>query len=233
MKTKLLAIAIVLMAGLTVSPAARAEIIFDNLNGGTYYATGSYSAVYKNAACETSLDCFLTMQDIPLADDYTLSSITFPLAVFPGAPNEVVFSVYSGSGGLPSALLESWLVSGQMAENDPIFPGDASSFNLVTVNSVLEPLLLAGEQYFFGISIPEPTSYLIYNPASPLVETHTLVQSFDNGATWSLRADRTTEGYMAFRVEGTAARAVPEPATLALVGLGLAAVGLVKRRAKA
>jgi hypothetical protein len=231
MKIRLAAFAIAFVVGLALSTAARAEVIFDNLNGGVYYSTGLYDATYKDAACSSSLDCFLAMQDIPLGSDYTLSSITFPLAVFTGEPNEVVFSVYRGAGGLPSELVESWQVSGQMAERDIIYP-DSASFNLVTVNSVLEPLLLAGEQYFFGISIPEPTSFPVYNPGSSLTETHTLVHSFDNGASWSLRYNETSDGYMAFRVEGNAA-SVPEPATVALMAIGLAGLVFARRKIKA
>lgn len=198
---------------------ASAALIYENLNGRSYGSGGLYFANYETTECNGS-ECFQTAQDFDLDGDYTLTSISLPLAVFSGAPNSVRITLYQGTGGLPGPVVETWLIDDAMIESDSIAAGIFTSET--TVMSVLHPVLTMGTQYFVGFEVPALTTYLIYGPSTTVTETRTMAHSFDHGATWSLRFAGTSDGLMAMRIDGEPA-AVPEPAAGLLLAAGLAA----------
>jgi hypothetical protein len=69
-----------------------------------------------------------------------LKTIEAPLGVFSGTDQLQAF-LMSDAGGVPGNVIESFLLSG--------LPTSGSPFPLLTITSSLDPLLLAGQQYWF------------------------------------------------------------------------------------
>lgn len=139
-----------------------------------------------------------------------LTTIQAPLFVASG-PNQIQAFLMSDSGGSPGSILESFLLS-----NLPVpAPGP---FPLVTITSLLDPVLLGGHQYWF-VATGGPSTWagwtlnLFQSDANDVQAEQSVV----GGVTqpWIV-SSYTRAG--ALQVSGTS---VPEPSTPALFGCAL------------
>jgi hypothetical protein len=210
---------------MSIAWATNAAVIYDNLNGGQYEPNWLYFATRDLDPCG-QLGCAQPAQDFSPGAEFRLTSISIPLGIGQGAPNSVRISLYSSMNGVPGTVLESWLVNGGMV----VFAGGVPAFpSAVVANSLLNPILEQGKQYFVGYEVPALTDFYIYSAASSLIETRTFASSHDLGNTWT--AYTGTQHWMAFRVEGEPlVAAVPEPGTLVLLVGGLVGAITTRRR---
>lgn len=147
-----------------------------------------------------------------------LSTIKTPLGVFSG-PNQIQAFLMSDSGGAPGSIIESFLLSG--------LPGSPSPFSLFTINSSLDPLLLAGTRYWF-IATGGPNTFAAWTLNSNQgVNYLEAFQSVMGGVTgpWTTSTNNNIEG--ALQVFGNP---VPEPAPGALACSGLLALMALRKR---
>jgi len=197
--------------------AAHAVTIFDNFGPGYDYNVGVGMIVTGSASIYGQHDEAFSFV---AASTCRLDSIALALAVDdPTVPtNEVALSLCSNQGGLPGAALESWTI-----------PVSGLSGNLnppVWAYSALNPMLSAGTQYWLVGEANAAASAMVWFLNDTGDEGPMATRA--NGGSWvpsyGLRG--------AFQVNGTA-QAVPEPATVALFGLGIVALVLRRRRRSA
>jgi hypothetical protein len=197
---------------LSAGQPAWAGPIFNNFGAGDSYKTNQGDAIGKVGA-----NNFTTASEFTATSSGNLSSITIALSRIGSAGSgdvTVKLETDSGSGG-PGSVIESFSVP---VSSLGAFGGNNSP---VVLNSVLDPALTAGTDYWLVVSAPSPDSIdWNFNPIGDIGDHATSV----NGGAFFLGSG--THG--AFRLDSGLAAAVPEPATLALVGLG--ALGLVGYR---
>jgi hypothetical protein len=200
-----------LLAGLgclLAAGPARAGILFSNLGPGDTYDT---SVGYTIGLGFTQGDAFTPSATANLSDIGMALNFAF------GDSHDVTVQLRADAGGQPGAVIETYsaTTTGQFGSQNP----------LVFVDSTSHPLLLAGTQYWVIASSDSgsdnPWNLNSTGDSGP----HAL--STDGGTTFSV----VTKTRGAFLVEGTA---VPEPASLTLLGLGaIALAGYRLRRQKA
>jgi PEP-CTERM motif len=140
---------------------------------------------------------------------YTFDSAELAMSLSSG-PNVVDVYLMGSSGGLPSGILESFVLSGALS----------SAPSLVTIDSVMHPVLDAGVQYWLvaagGASTTAFWQQNVHNVMGPNVSGPTLS---------SLVLDSDTNVIEAYEINGDAA--VPEPQSWMLMLTG--AIGLMWR----
>jgi hypothetical protein len=144
------------------------------------------------------------------SQNYTFDSAELAISLSSG-PNVLDVYLMGSSGGLPSGILESFVLTGALSAN----PGTS----LVTIGSVTHPVLDAGVQYWLvaagGASTFASWQQNIHNIMGPNVSGPTLS---------SLVRDSDTNVIEAYEINGNA---VPEPQSWMLIVAG--AIGLVWR----
>lgn len=136
-----------------------------------------------------------------------LTSVEVPLFNDQGAADATV-TIYADSAGVPGAILDSATLSG-------------FTDGIVTALMTGGVLLNTGTNYWIGLSANSPNAQA-WRFTDPDVAGRRALSN-NQGASWvGFDSTETT----AFRVNGS----VPVPATLALVGLGLAGIGYGRRQ---
>jgi hypothetical protein len=152
------------------------------------------------------------------ADGYVLNSVQLLTDVAYGSPNGFTVSLYSNSGAGPASNL------GSLGGSDPSTGG-------VFIYTTSGIMLSASTLYFVVATAATPTVQGAYNWSaageSPRTSDGWIIPAGYNystdGLTWQLSRQYTFQ--MAIY-----ATAIPEPATLALTGLGLAALSFRRCR---
>lgn len=144
--------------------------------------------------------------------------------------SSMTLQLYRGGTELPTGggfgfqpdggtLLETLRVTPELAQGTP--------WAIFTVPSIARPTLLPGSVYWLVASAPSPA--MNFNWGLSTTNRQALAFRYDTQAWYTYPTGTTAT--MAFDVGGSAPTStVPEPASMALVGVGLAAVGLVARR---
>lgn len=121
------------------------------------------------------------------------------------------FALRADDAGQPGAILES--LSSVDVGDPAIYGGNASGSTLIK----------QGVRYWFTASLPSPTAGLWYTNDSI---NGSIASSSDNGSSWTISPDFWV---LQLRLMASTPSSVPEPSTLLLLSLGIAAVGLAMR----
>jgi PEP-CTERM motif len=197
---------------------AKANVIFTNLGPGDSFDLFAYGfgrvpaedqRAYAGSAFTSSGSFHL--DNFTMALQFTLLTGNPPLP----QPLDILL-MSNSSAGLPGSIIESF--------HETI---DASSpGNLVTIDSLLHPTLAAGEQYW----VVATAGSII----SPMISGGWILISIGDTVPRAVVQGTDLNDLMfvggarpAFRVEGTAVSAVPEPSSLALLGIGFLVLAIV------
>jgi hypothetical protein len=205
-----------LIAAVSATAAARATVLFDNPPD--LSSTQDGSCLY-DTACEPH---WYAAQAFTLTGPATVTSVDFNSIVLgngaTGSAANYQFLLADGPGGLPRTLAASGLGEPLTATNGPTgtsFPTIEYSFGVTSFS------LLPGT-YYVAIQLmsTNASDYL-----SRGVAPSGAAQSTDGGLTYSA-GDGVFQS-IAVSVEGTS---IAEPASLALLGVGLLGLGFVASR---
>jgi hypothetical protein len=199
-----------LLTALVLAPAvANAAVIFDNFGAGNHYIS-CCAWIIGDQEGWVQGDGFV----VPGTGNYRLDQIELAASLYSG-PNMLDVTLYDTVNGLPGTALETFHFT------DVMGPYTSYPNPLLVSPSILHPLLAAQSQYWLIASVPDPTSVALWawNDVSdwgPRAQSH--YGSPFWGSDYWRGASRVT------------ASQVPEPTTLLLLGSGLTALMLYRRR---
>lgn len=198
---------------------ARGDVIFSNLvEPGDLYGP---DAVGLGAIPVPGYFVYHAVPFTPQGHDYRLSSLEIPLASADNGPEPGLVEVLTDDGGKPSNdVLESFSLD--LSPTSFIAP-------LLTIDSITQPTLKAGEQYWIAVTGGAPTSFILWtltlfegDPSAGGAFRY-IVDDQDQG--WAV-SDGARMG--ALVVNGDIA--VPEPSSFVLLSGGLVLLAWRKGR---
>lgn len=206
--TTLIAVLLVLFA---VSEARADTVVFSNFGPGMTFADSGFTVLAGN----------VTGTQIPAvaftpSGSFTFSSAQVAVGSLSG-PNILQVILMTSSGGAPGNIIETITVT-----NLPSF----GSGGIALANSALHPVLTSGTQYWLVAFPPDPNTIMAWNFSLIDFSSPVLGSFTDLTGPW-LSIQGQGGPRPAFQING---EPVPEPATMLLLGTGLAALGTTVRK---
>ena len=203
----------IVVGSLTALPA-NADVIFSNLGAGdTFLFLGQTLSVGSPIGADQDQGSSFT----PL-NDFVLTNIELAVDLVSG-PNLLDVWLMRDAGNQPGTIIETFHFVDAMGAFGGIHP-------VLSANSLVHPILTAGNQYWLIASTPGPDEWAVWH----------LNSTGDFGPN-SFRADlgpwvTSNMGLRSvFRITGTPV-AIPEPTLLLLLGVGFATAAFRATRAK-
>lgn len=190
---------------------AKADILFNDYGPADTYTSGVGWSVNSNFEQAFGFT--------PLVTE-AVSSVDFGLSLgLPVGTNSVVIDLMTDNDGSPESVLERYTFVNQMApfgsQNAPL-----------SSTSVAHPVLVAGTHYWM-VALPgaSDTHAIWNNNNQGAIGPRTVTN--DGGITWNNEGPSTLG---AFEVFGSPTSPVPEPSSIALLGMGIAGLGIARWR---
>lgn len=198
------------LAGMMAAGAARADVVFSDFGPGDSFQTDGAGIT----GASTFFGYFAAGGAFTPAQNYTVTGVDLAVSGF-GSPGEA--SIWTDVGGVPGSQI------GNAA--GLTFPGPAT---IVPVTG-LDATVLAGQRYFLVLTPGSDNAdgTWFYNDGSYLTDVS------NNGSGWTVNiTDTQTPAFDIIGSPLTLPVGAPEPASIALLATGVAALGLKRRRAK-
>jgi hypothetical protein len=215
-------VAILVIASFLAAGAGRAAadvIIASNLPPNYQLSSYNVGAGYAGGTFTNEASA----QEFTARASGTLTTLTSTIDAFDPRGLPLNVSIFTAAGGLPGALLGSVLIPPAQVSPDAF--ASLSSFDLTPAHVSVT----AGQSYVMTLTVSTPVAGsvryrgLLLN-ANPGFFGFQPLSSRDGGATWGPEGIPNEVGLTFFAAPALPPPAVPEPSSLALFGLGTAAL---------
>ncbi len=201
-----------------------AGVVYSNFGDNFGYSSGT-GLIFTN---DGQTYASLAVGFVPVSS-YSFDSIELVISdLIPNYGADVTVSLFADNGGAPGAALESFTVNGPLASFGSVAP-------VLTINSLLHPVLQAGSQYWVGLNGPAG-GLAVWNQNSIGAPGFS---ASDGAGSWTPSTDY--QGVL--EVDGTlvpilalssgSQGVIPEPPSTGLALCGLLAAGFAYKKQRA